>query len=41
MRFGAEPLVDVKMPWPAPVNSRSSQCGMMQSLLPRREDSYW
>jgi len=31
-RFGAEPVVDVKIPWPALVKSRSSQCGAITSL---------
>src|SRR5436190_6192976 len=27
MRFGATPVVEVNIPWPAPVKRRSSQCG--------------
>ena len=33
MRFGAEPVVDVKMPCPAPVSSRSSQCGNIAKFI--------
>src|SRR3954452_24626336 len=32
-RFGAAPVVEVNMPWPAPVNNRSSQCGEIRLFI--------
>jgi len=34
MRFGAEPLVDVKIPSVPPDKLRSSQCGEMRLFIP-------